>query len=176
MRRLHEGVQERECNGGQDWVSIAPGNPEAVRGAIRRAARKNIPVVCVTTDAPGTERLTVILADPAASGAIAAELLGRVLWGKGTVAVFTGSLQTSTHAESFRGFGAILATMYQRPRNQGWQALRVLHRFLLEGVCPPAQTRFPPHIVLRSNVHLFAKPKSQDSFSARSGDALVLRE
>ncbi len=219
---------------------IAPGAPETVRGAIRKASRQNVPVVCVTTDAPGTERLTVIHADPAASGAIAAELLGRMLRGEGSPAVVTGSVDTATHAETLKAFhatleawfpgmapartieahddaeeayrktlelcsgeplagvyigtsnslavlraldelgltgrtvvvatdlfpavarrirdGAVLASIYQRPRNQGRQAFRALYRFLVEGVCPPAQIRFSPHIVLRSNLDLFLKP------------------
>lgn len=259
---LKEGEGELIEAAVEDGVSgliIAPGTPDAVRGAIRKASRKNIPVVCVATDAPGTERLTVIRADPAASGAIAAELLGRVLWGKGAVAFYTGSVQTATHAETLQGFqttlesdfpcmrfaaaieahddpeeayrktldlfssgdsiaglyvststsppvlqaldelgqtgrvvvvtqdlypaisrrirdGAVLASIYQRPRSQGRQAFRALHRFLLEGVCPPAQIRFPPHIVLRSNLNLFVKPKRQTPLAVRPGDAFVWRE
>lgn len=241
----HEWLKQDEAklievavNEGVDGLIIAPGAPDSVRSAIRKASRKKIPVLCVATDAPGTERLSVVRADPAASGAIAAELLGRVLWGKGAVAVFTGSLQTTTHAEYLHGFrktlaaefpgmriaaaieahddeeeayrktldllsggepvagiyvstsnsppvfqaldelgrtgsmvmvttdlsdaisqrirdGSVLASIYQRPRNQGRQAFRALHRFLVEGVCPAAQVHFSPHIVLRSNLHLF---------------------
>ena len=226
---------------GVSGLIIAPGAPEAVRGAIRKASRKNIPVVCVATDAPGTERLTVIRADPAASGAVAAELLGIALRGRGAVAVVTGSVQTATHAEVLAGFqamlssgfaamdfaalieahddhdeaycktravfsaaapidglfvstsnspgvlraldeldltrrtvvvtmdlfpaiarrirdGSVLASIHQRPRNQGRQAFRALYRFAVEGVCPPARIGFAPHIILRSNLDLFLKP------------------
>jgi LacI family transcriptional regulator len=229
---------EAAVENGVSGLIIAPGAPEAVRGAIRRASRQRIPVVCVTTDAPGTERLTVIRADPGTSGSMAAELLGRVLQGTGVVAVITGSIQTATHAEILRGFqatlfthfpslrcaavieahdnpdeayrktldlfsgdkevvglyvstsnsaavlraldelhrtgktvvvtmdlfpeiagrireGAVLASIYQRPRNQGRQAFRALYRFLIEGVCPPAQSCFSPQIVLRSNLEFF---------------------
>jgi LacI family transcriptional regulator len=223
---------------GVSGIIIAPGMPGALRGVIRKASRRHIPVVCVATDAPGTERLCVIRADPTVVGATAAELLGRVLWGKGTAAVITGSVQTTTHAEILRGFesalathfpemrcvppieahddedeayraalnvlvadggiaalfvstsnsvavlravdelglagrivvvtmdlfpaiaariadGTVLASIYQRPRNQGRQAFRALHRFLVEGVRPPARIGFSPHVVLRSNLKLF---------------------
>ena len=238
---LKEGEAERIEKAVEEGVSgliIAPGAPEAVRGVIRKASRNNIPVVCVATDAPGTERLTVVRADPATSGAVAAQLLGLVLRGKGAVVVVTGSVQTATHAEMLEGFratlaasfpemrfaalieahddaaeayrktldvfsageniagvyvstsnspgvlraldelgqtrrtavvtmdlspaiarrirdGSVLASIYQRPRNQGRLAFRALYRFAIEGVCPPAQIRFPPHIILRSNLDLF---------------------
>ena len=41
-------------------IILAPGYPSALKPCIRQAARKRIPVVCVATDAPGTERLTSI--------------------------------------------------------------------------------------------------------------------
>src|ERR1035438_216060 len=45
-----------------DWgaqgMIIAPGEPASMKPLIRKAARRNIPVICVATDAPGTERLT----------------------------------------------------------------------------------------------------------------------
>jgi LacI family transcriptional regulator len=247
------GIESRECpwleageaeaieaaiEEGASALIIAPGVPEAIRPAIRKASRINIPVVCVATDAPGTERLTVVRADPHTSGALAAELLGTALAGRGAVAVITGSTQTVTHTEILRGFdsslaayfpsmkraatveahdqaeegyrktldlfaagpeivglyvstsnsagvlraldalgrtgrmavvtmdlfpevarrlreGAVLASIYQRPRQQGRQAFRALYRFMTEGVCPPAQTRISPQIVMRGNLDLF---------------------
>jgi LacI family transcriptional regulator len=225
---------------GVSGLIIAPGAPEAVRPAIRKASRINVPVVCVTTDAPGTERLTVVRAAPTASGALAAELLGTALAGKGTLAVVTGSTATATHTEILGGFqamldnhfphlrlaatleahdhpeeayrmtldllggepglagvyvstsnssavfraldetgrtgripvvtmdlfpevarrlreGSVLASIYQRPRQQGRQAFRALYRFLSEGVCPPALTEISPQVVMRGNLDLFAR-------------------
>jgi len=54
--------------------------------------------------------------------------------------------------------GAVLASIYQRPRQQGWQAFQALYRFLTEGVCPPAQTAISPQIVMRGNLDLFPIP------------------
>jgi LacI family transcriptional regulator len=52
--------------------------------------------------------------------------------------------------------GKILATLYQRPFTQGKIALEALIRYLRDGVSPAPATRLAPHIVLRSNLSLFA--------------------
>jgi LacI family transcriptional regulator len=57
---------------------------------------------------------------------------------------------------SFLESGRILATLYQRPFTQGKAAFEALIRYLLDGVVPESATRFAPHIVLRSNLPLFA--------------------
>jgi LacI family transcriptional regulator len=57
---------------------------------------------------------------------------------------------------SFLESGRILATLYQRPSTQGRAAFESLIRYLLDGVVPDSVTRFAPHIVLRSNLPLFA--------------------
>lgn len=57
---------------------------------------------------------------------------------------------------SFLESGRILATLYQRPSTQGKAAFEALIRYLLDGVVPESATRFAPHIVLRSNLPLFA--------------------
>jgi LacI family transcriptional regulator len=57
--------------------------------------------------------------------------------------------------------GKILATLYQRPFTQGRAALELLLRYLLDGVTPEPRTRLAPHIILRSNLHLFAARLSE---------------
>lgn len=57
---------------------------------------------------------------------------------------------------SFLGSGRILATLYQRPSTQGKAAFEALIRYLLDGVVPDSVTRFAPHIILQSNLPLFA--------------------
>lgn len=99
---------EAALRDGTNGLIIAPGNPSALRSGIRRAARRDIPVVCVVTDAPDTQRLTSVSADPYTVGAVAGELLARFLPGGGRVAFFTGWLGTQDHAEKRRGFEASL--------------------------------------------------------------------
>ena len=52
--------------------------------------------------------------------------------------------------------GSILATIYQRPFTQGKTALELLLRYLNEGVTPEEHNRLAPHLILRSNLGLFA--------------------
>ena len=96
---------------GTDGLIIAPGNPAALKPYIHRAARTDIPVVCVITDAPDTPRLTSVSADPFTVGAIAGELLTRFQPAGGEVAFFTGWLSMQEHAEKLRGFQSSLSTL-----------------------------------------------------------------
>ena len=57
---------------------------------------------------------------------------------------------------NFLESGRILATLYQRPPTQGRAAFEALIRYLMDGLVPESATRFAPHIVLRSNLPLFA--------------------
>jgi LacI family transcriptional regulator len=105
--RLAEGDTEafsRALDEGANGIIIAPGHPAEMKPWIRRAARARIPVVCVATDAPGTERLTVISADPYTGGSMVAEWLGYVISRPTRVLLVTGDLSTFDHAEKRRGF------------------------------------------------------------------------
>lgn len=102
---------EEALREGTNGLIIAPGNPAALRAYIDEAARQDIPVVCVVTDAPDTQRLTSVSADPFTVGAVAGELLARFQPDGGKVAFFTGWLSTQEHAEKLRGFESSLATV-----------------------------------------------------------------
>lgn len=107
--RLGEGeaeLFEQALAGGANGLIVAPGDPVTLEPWIRRAARREIPVICVVTDAPCTERLASVSADPFTVGSVAGELLARFLPGGGDVAFFTGWLGTEDHAEKLRGFHA----------------------------------------------------------------------
>jgi LacI family transcriptional regulator len=105
--RLGEGdaqVFNDALDQGAQGMIIAPGEPTAMKPLIRKAARRKVPVVCVATDAPGTERLTAVTACPQTNGAIVGELLCRILRGPARVLVVTGSLATEDHAHKLEGF------------------------------------------------------------------------
>jgi LacI family transcriptional regulator len=53
--------------------------------------------------------------------------------------------------------GKILATLFQRPFAQGKTAFEAISRFIAEGVKPEETHRMAPHIILRSNLHLFTR-------------------
>jgi LacI family transcriptional regulator len=95
---------EQALTDGTQGMIIAPGEPAVMKPLIRKAARRNIPVVCVATDAPGTERLTAITACSSTNGAIVGELLCRIIHGPGKLVVVTGSLSTADHADKVDGF------------------------------------------------------------------------
>ena len=97
---VFENSLREGCNG----IIIAPGDPAVVKPLIRKAARRHIPVVCVATDAPGTERLAAVSACPYTNGAMAGELLARFLAVHGKIAVVTGSLSTEDHSQKLQGF------------------------------------------------------------------------
>lgn len=97
-------IFEQAILDGGDGIIVAPGHPAELKHLIRRAAQRGMPVVCVSTDAPESERLTGISADPFTSGAVAGELLCRYVQGILKFAVFTGDLSTIDHAEKLRGF------------------------------------------------------------------------
>jgi LacI family transcriptional regulator len=103
---LFEKALDTQPNG----MIIVPGHPVEVKALIRKAAKQNVPVVCVATDASGTERLTSVSADPRINGAIVGELLARMRPNGGPVAFFTGDLSTEDHADKLEGFSESLAT------------------------------------------------------------------
>jgi LacI family transcriptional regulator len=59
--------------------------------------------------------------------------------------------------------GAVVATIYQRPRAQGQMALRMLHEFLAEGGRRSHQIALAPHLVMRGNLDFFLRRQSQES-------------
>jgi len=113
MRRLGEGevdIFREALESKPSGIIVAPGHPLDLKPWIRKAARQNVPVVCVATDAPKTDRLTAVSADPYTSGSMAAETLLRSARNPGSVLIVTGDLSTVDHAEKLRGFQDFLAT------------------------------------------------------------------
>jgi LacI family transcriptional regulator len=105
--RLGEGdvpLFRQALEDGTSGLIIAPGDPAALKPWIRKAAQKHIPIACVVTDAPDTQRLTAVSADPFTVGGVAGEFLARVLPRGASVAFLTGWLGTEDHAEKLRGF------------------------------------------------------------------------
>jgi LacI family transcriptional regulator len=102
-----QAVLEQSCDG----IIIAPGAPTRIAPLIRQATQRGIPVVCVATDAPDSDRLAVVSSDPFTSGAIVAELLSRIDKGSHQAAIITGDLATVDHSEKVRGFRSMMADL-----------------------------------------------------------------
>jgi LacI family transcriptional regulator len=64
--------------------------------------------------------------------------------------------------------GAVVSTIYQRPRAQGQMALRMLHEFLAEGSRRSHQVALAPHLVMRGNLDFFLRRQSEESSKERT--------
>lgn len=95
-----------------DGIIIFPSRPKSLGDWMRRASRAKVPVVCVSTDAPDTGRVAVVSIDTLASGALAADLVGRFCSGKGKVAATLSALSINEHAEKISAFRSTLASLH----------------------------------------------------------------
>jgi len=86
---------------------ISPGDPHRLAPLIDEAERKDIRVLCVSSDAPGSARSTVICVDPELNGKCAAELMAKFLPSNSRVAIVTGMLQTEDHRQKTKGFSEV---------------------------------------------------------------------
>jgi ribose transport system substrate-binding protein len=93
-------------------IAFAASDPNSVKGAIADAAARNIPCVALDTDAPQTKRIAYIGTDNYGAGKIAGETLGKILGGKGNVAVCTGSLSATNSLDRIKGFQDALTKDY----------------------------------------------------------------
>jgi LacI family transcriptional regulator len=67
--------------------------------------------------------------------------------------------------------GAVVATIYQRPRTQGRLAFRMLREFLAEGNSPSHQFTLGPHLIIRGNLEFFLHRQSQESSKKKVGES-----
>ena len=104
----------KDADRGYDGIILTVGDPKRIDPVLRQLESRNVPVVCVVSDAPHGPRLASVSVDTFVSGSIAAELLAMALTHKGTVAAVTGNLNTLDHGEKLRGFAATLAVMAPR--------------------------------------------------------------
>jgi LacI family transcriptional regulator len=254
---LGEGEEEAfdaALGGKVNGIITFPSHPQTLRPWIGRATRARIPVVCVATDAPNSGRLGIVAIDTHASGAIAADLMGRFLGEReGAIAVTLFDMAITEHAEKHAAFestlrtyyprlhplkpvedhgveteayskcrklfykhpevsgvyvtteasipvlkaardlnmlqrltiittdlfpdlvpqircGAVVATIYQRPRAQGRMAFRMLHAFLVEGGATSHQVTLAPHLVMRGNLDFFLRRQSLESVGEQAGE------
>ncbi len=89
-----------EVNG----LIVTPGNPVEMTPLIDRAESLGVRVICVSTDAPGSLRSTIVFAEPSLNGRMAGELLGKCLPANSCAAVITGMMETEDHRKKTEGF------------------------------------------------------------------------
>jgi LacI family transcriptional regulator len=89
---------------GVNALIITPGDPHCLHPLIDEAEGKNMRVVCVASDAPGSSRSSVVCVDPDLAGRLAAELMARFVAPGAKAAVITGMLRTEHHRKTTEGF------------------------------------------------------------------------
>ncbi len=113
--QLGDGEEEAfgaAVNAQVDGIIIFPTNIPRLTPWIERASALRIPVVCVATDALGTPRLAAVAIDALASGALAADLMGRFLAGPGKVAVTLSSREIAEHSDKLKAFDETIRSYY----------------------------------------------------------------
>jgi len=103
------GERERDqvtelLDSGVSALIVTPGDPGSVTPLINRAEKRNVRVICITTDAPRSRRSSVVSIDPELSGKLAAELMTKFVPAKSKVAVITGMLTAVEHRLKAEGF------------------------------------------------------------------------
>lgn len=117
LGKFEEEVFQAAIREKVDGIITFPSHPKAFRPWIKRAARAQIPVVCVATDAPNSGRLGMVAIDTLASGAIAADLMGKFLGEQeGTIAITVFDMAITEHAEKYDAFETTLRSFYPKLR------------------------------------------------------------
>ena len=89
---------------GVHGIILTAGNPKTLTPLIDDAEARGIRVVCVSTDAPESNRSSVVCVEPALNGRLAGELMGKFLPAASKVAVIAGMLATEDHRKKTDGF------------------------------------------------------------------------
>src|SRR5215831_379869 len=102
-----EGAElEKVLQSGVHGIVVTPGRPAETTPLINRAEENGVRVVCVSTDAPASNRSSIVCVDPELNGFIAGELMAQFVRPKAKVAIITGMLETEDHSKKCQGFSA----------------------------------------------------------------------
>jgi len=99
-----DGCLERRTDG----VIVQPLDHPLVRDAIARLARQGVPVICILTDLPASDRLAYVGLDNRAAGRAAGLLTGRLCGDPGKLAFFAGGELYRSHEEREAGFRSVI--------------------------------------------------------------------
>jgi LacI family transcriptional regulator len=87
-----------------DGIIIVPGNPEILKAGFAQARKQKVPLVCLLTESPLAGKISTVAVNAASCGALAGELMSRLLPSKCSVAVTLGDLKVTDHKEKFESF------------------------------------------------------------------------
>lgn len=97
--RMMETMIKQKVSG----IAIDPIDPEALTPAINKAVQAGIPVICFESDAPGSNRLTFIGADPFQEGIRMGEMLSLHLKSKGMILIESGTAKMNLFSRRLEG-------------------------------------------------------------------------
>ena len=92
-----------------DAIALLPLHASALNDLIDAHVLAGTPVIAFHSDAPQSQRLAFVGADAEQSGALAGEVLAKLMHGRGQVLSFPGSLEEFHLAQRYQGFLAALA-------------------------------------------------------------------
>jgi LacI family transcriptional regulator len=107
VQNLGEGDKEafhELVESGVDGIILTAGSPKELTPLINEAEKKNLHVVCVSTDAPDSHRSGIVCVEPYLNGCLAGELMGKIVPQGSKVAVVAGMLTTEDHRKKTEGF------------------------------------------------------------------------
>jgi len=87
-----------------DGIILTAGNPKGLTPLIDEAEEKGIRVVCLSTDAPQSQRSCVVCVEPWLNGCLAGELMAKSVPPGSRVAVVAGMLSAEDHRKKTDGF------------------------------------------------------------------------
>ena len=99
---------------GNAGLIVVPGDSETIAARLEEVTRHNLPVASIVDALPDSPRVLSVFTDAFSVGALAGELMGRFLPGRGEVAIVGPSLGGRAHAEQVRGFGTSLSMLSSR--------------------------------------------------------------
>lgn len=98
--RLIREIDGSSCNG----LILVPAHAQELNDEIDRLAEDGVMVICVNSDAPESRRTTFIGQDFIRAGRLAAELLGKLIHGRGRVLSLGGYRDIWAHTQRTFGF------------------------------------------------------------------------
>jgi LacI family transcriptional regulator len=105
-------ILEEFASGGVSGVIVSPLYNDRVLAAMSLLAEKNIPVITINTDIPGSARSCFIGEDSMRAGRTAAHLMAKFMGGQGTLAIISGSMNFLSETRRLFGFTELLEQDY----------------------------------------------------------------
>jgi diguanylate cyclase (GGDEF)-like protein len=100
QRRILESLLESR----PDAIGLMPAHISALNDLIHRHAVRGTPVITFHSDAPESQRMAFVRPDQRQAGALAGEVLAKLMHGHGRVLSFPGSLDEFHLAQRYQGF------------------------------------------------------------------------